>query len=113
MALSRQKIEVAKDEAPVVLTYTEENRREAILEAQRLRKEGTCVALRCEKEEADMRYLTIALTKETCRETLDMLEQIGITCEEMRDKSSRKLIFVNEELKLRFSLQKVLTYRPM
>ena len=51
MALSRQKIEVAKDEAPVVLTYTEENRREAILEAQRLRKEGTCVALRCEKEE--------------------------------------------------------------
>ena len=50
-ALSRQKIEVAKDEAPVVLTYTEENRREAILEAQRLRKEGTCVALRCEKEE--------------------------------------------------------------
>lgn len=51
MALSRQKIEVAKDEAPAVLTYTEENRREAILEAQRLRKEGTCVALRCEKEE--------------------------------------------------------------
>ena len=51
LALSRQKIEVAKDEAPVVLTYTEENRREAILEAQRLRKEGTCVALRCEKEE--------------------------------------------------------------
>ena len=38
--------------------------------------------------------------------TLDMLEQIGITCEEMRDKSSRKLIFVNEELKLRFFLAK-------
>lgn len=61
-----------------------------------------------------MRYLTIALTKGRLAEkTLDMLEQIGITCEEMRDKSSRKLIFVNEELKLRFSLQKVLTYRPM
>ena len=61
-----------------------------------------------------MRYLTIALTKGRLAEkTLDMLEQIGITCEEMRDKSSRKLIFVNEELKLRFFLQKALTYRPM
>ena len=50
-----------------------------------------------------MRYLTIALTKGRLAEkTLDMLEQIGITCEEMRDKRSRKLIFVNEELKLRF-----------
>ena len=54
-----------------------------------------------------MRYLTIALTKGRLAEkTLDMLEQIGITCEEMRDKSSRKLIFVNEELKLRFFLAK-------
>ena len=40
-----------EDEAPLILTYTEKNRREAILEAQRLRKEGTCVVLRCEKEE--------------------------------------------------------------
>lgn len=54
-----------------------------------------------------MRYLTIALTKGRLAEkTLDMLEQIGITCKEMRDKSSRKLIFVNEELKLRFFLAK-------
>ena len=54
-----------------------------------------------------MRYLTIALTTGRLAEkTLDMLEQIGITCEEMRDKSSRKLIFVNEELKLRFFLAK-------
>ena len=63
-----------------------------------------------------MRYLTIALTKGRLAEkTLDMLEQIGITCEEMRDKSSRKLIFVNEELKLRFFLAKgpdVPTVRP-
>ena len=51
MALSRQKIKVVENEAPLILTYTEKNRREAILEAQRLRKEGTCVALRCEKEE--------------------------------------------------------------
>ena len=54
-----------------------------------------------------MRYLTIALTKGRLAEkTLDMLEQIGITCEEMKDKDSRKLIFVNEELKLRFFLAK-------
>ena len=54
-----------------------------------------------------MSYLPIALTKARLAEkTLDMLEQIGITCEEMRDKSSRKLIFVNEELKLRFFLAK-------
>lgn len=31
---------------------------------------------------------------------------MGITCEEMKDKSSRKLIFVNEELKLKFFLSK-------
>ncbi|HWT77066.1 MAG TPA: ATP phosphoribosyltransferase, partial [Mobilitalea sp.] len=33
-------------------------------------------------------------------------EKIGITCEEIKDKSSRKLIFVNEELKLKFFLAK-------
>ena len=55
-----------------------------------------------------MRYLTFALTKgRLANKTLDMFEKIGITCEEMRDKDSRKLIFTNEELKLRFSLQKV------
>ncbi len=35
-----------------------------------------------------------------------MLEKLGITCEEMKDKSSRKLIFVNEERKLKFFLAK-------
>ena len=35
-----------------------------------------------------------------------MFEKIGITCEEMKDKNSRKLIFTNEELKLRFFLAK-------
>ena len=55
----------------------------------------------------EMRYLTFALTKGRLAEkTLSMLEQIGITCEEMKDKSSRKLIFVNEELKLKFFLAK-------
>lgn len=54
-----------------------------------------------------MRYLTFALAKgRLADKTLEMLEQIGITCEEMKDKKSRKLIFVNEELKLRFFLAK-------
>lgn len=53
------------------------------------------------------RYLTFALGKgRLANKTLELLEQIGITCEEMKDKSSRKLIFVNEELKLRFFLSK-------
>lgn len=55
----------------------------------------------------DDRYLTFALGKgRLANKTLDVLEQIGITCEEMRDKSSRKLIFVNEELKMKFFLAK-------
>ncbi|MCD7867364.1 MAG: ATP phosphoribosyltransferase [Clostridiales bacterium] len=54
-----------------------------------------------------MRYLTFALTKgRLASKTMDMLEKVGITCEEMRDKDSRKLIFVNEDLKLRFFLAK-------
>lgn len=53
------------------------------------------------------RYLTFALGKgRLANKTLELLEQIGITCEEMKDKDSRKLIFVNEELKLRFFLAK-------
>ena len=53
------------------------------------------------------RYLTFALGKgRLASKTLELLEQIGITCEEMKDKDSRKLIFVNEELKLRFFLSK-------
>lgn len=54
-----------------------------------------------------MRYLTFALGKgRLARKTLELFEQIGITCEEMKDKDSRKLIFVNEELKLKFFLSK-------
>ena len=53
------------------------------------------------------RYLTFALGKgRLASKTLELLEEIGITCEEMKDKNSRKLIFVNEELKLRFFLSK-------
>ena len=54
-----------------------------------------------------MRYLTFALGKgRLAKQTLELFEKIGITCEEMKDKDSRKLIFTNEELKLRFFLAK-------
>ncbi len=54
-----------------------------------------------------MKYLTFALTKgRLASKTLEMLENLGITCEEMKDKDSRKLVFVNEELKLKFFLAK-------
>jgi len=56
---------------------------------------------------SEERYLTFALGKgRLADKTLDLFERIGITCEEMKDKNSRKLIFVNEELKLRFFLAK-------
>ena len=55
----------------------------------------------------DMRYLTFALGKgRLANKTLETFGKIGITCEEMKDKNTRKLIFVNEELKLRFFLAK-------
>ncbi|MCR5627016.1 MAG: ATP phosphoribosyltransferase [Lachnospiraceae bacterium] len=54
-----------------------------------------------------MRYLTFALTKgRLADKTLAALEKSGIGCDEMKDKSSRKLIFVNEEYKLKFFLAK-------
>ena len=53
------------------------------------------------------RYLTFALGKgRLANKTLELFERMGITCEEMKDKNSRKLIFVNEELKLKFFLAK-------
>ena len=54
-----------------------------------------------------MRYLTFALAKgRLAKKTLALLEQIGITCDEMKDPDTRKLIFVNEELKMKFFLSK-------
>ncbi|WP_312105928.1 ATP phosphoribosyltransferase [Lachnoclostridium sp.] len=54
-----------------------------------------------------MKYITIALAKgRLAKKALEILEQIGITCDEMKDPTSRKLIFTNEELKLRFFLAK-------
>ena len=54
-----------------------------------------------------MRYLTLALAKgRLARNTMELFEKIGISCDEMKDKSTRKLIFVNEEHKLKFFLAK-------
>ncbi len=55
----------------------------------------------------DMRYLTFALAKGRLAKTaMAMFEELGITCEAMKDTETRKLIFVNEELKLKFFLSK-------
>lgn len=54
-----------------------------------------------------MKTLTFALTKgRLASQTLDLFEKIGITCQQMRDKDTRRLIFVNEELGLRFFMAK-------
>ncbi|MCD7833049.1 MAG: ATP phosphoribosyltransferase [Lachnospiraceae bacterium] len=56
---------------------------------------------------SEERYLTFALCKgRLARKTLELFEKVGITCEEINDPDTRKLIFVNEELKLRFFLAK-------
>ena len=55
----------------------------------------------------EKRYLTFALGKgRLAKKTLELFENIGITCDEIRDPDTRKLIFVNEELGLRFFLAK-------
>lgn len=56
---------------------------------------------------SEERYLTFALAKgRLANKTMELLEKVGITCEEMKDKDSRKLIFINEERKLKFFLSK-------
>lgn len=53
------------------------------------------------------RYLTFALAKGRLAEkTIDLFGQAGISCEEIKDKNTRKLIFINEEWKLKFFLAK-------
>ena len=54
-----------------------------------------------------MRYLTFALAKgRLAKKSMALFEKVGITCEEMKDPDTRKLIFTNEELGLRFFLAK-------
>lgn len=64
-------------------------------------------ALNSKPIEKEERYLTFALGKgRLANKTMELLGQMGIHCEEMMDKDTRKLIFVNEELKLKFFLAK-------
>ncbi len=54
-----------------------------------------------------MRYLTFALGKgRLVDNTMEILKKCGIECDEILDKKTRKLIFTNEDLKLRFFLAK-------
>lgn len=54
-----------------------------------------------------MKYLTFALAKgRLAKKTLELFEKIGIQMEEMKDSSTRKLIFVNEEQKIKMFLAK-------
>ncbi len=54
-----------------------------------------------------MRYLTFALAKgRMAKKTMAMLAELGITCEEMFEEGTRRLIFVNEELGFKFFLAK-------
>lgn len=53
-----------------------------------------------------MRYITVALAKgRLAKKALAIFEQVGITCDEMKT-DTRKLIFTNEELKMKFFLAK-------
>ncbi|MBR6382512.1 MAG: ATP phosphoribosyltransferase [Lachnospiraceae bacterium] len=53
------------------------------------------------------RYLTIALCKgRVANQTMELLENLGIKCDEIKDKSTRKLIFTDEKNKLKFFLAK-------
>lgn len=51
LALSRQKIALPEEEAAEIITYTKENRTEAIQKAQKLRRKGKRAALRPAKED--------------------------------------------------------------
>ena len=54
-----------------------------------------------------MRYLTFALAKgRLAKKTLTYLEKMGIEMEEMKDPDTRKLIFVNEDLRIKMFLSK-------
>ena len=54
-----------------------------------------------------MRYLTIALTKgRLAKKTLELFRKVGIAADGADDKDTRKLIFTNEELGVRFFLAK-------
>ncbi|MBR6898135.1 MAG: ATP phosphoribosyltransferase [Lachnospiraceae bacterium] len=53
------------------------------------------------------RYITVALAKgRLAKKSNELFAKMGIDCEEMNDPGTRKLIFANEEKKMRFFLAK-------
>ena len=59
------------------------------------------------KQEPVEEYITVALAKGRLAEkAMEILTKAGYSCEEMKDKNTRKLIFTNEEQKMRFFLAK-------
>lgn len=63
-------------------------------------------AIAYQQHETGDKYLTFALAKgRLADKAMSLLETMGITCDEMKE-DSRKLIFTNEELKLKFFLAK-------
>ena len=125
-ALSRQDIDVPVIENSSLIVFEEAAYHAAIKRSMELRRDGVntqmvlkdknktkedyasyAVDNRINRVEFIEEYLTFALGKgRLAKKTLQLFEQIGITCEEMKDPDTRKLIFVNEELKLRFFLAK-------
>lgn len=54
-----------------------------------------------------MKYITFALAKgRLVKQAMELLKKAGITCPEMEEDGTRRLIFTNEELKLKFFLAK-------
>ena len=61
-----------------------------------------------------MRYLTAALAKgRLAAKAMEMFKAAGIPCEEMSESGSRKLIFENKDLGMRFFLAKASDVPPM
>ena len=59
------------------------------------------------KQEPCQEYITVALAKgRLADKAMEILTKAGYSCEELKDKNTRKLIFTNEEQKMRFFLAK-------
>ena len=59
------------------------------------------------KEELVSDILQLHLQRDLwCNHAVDLFEKIGVTCDEIKDKDTRKLIFTNQELKIKFFLSK-------
>lgn len=55
-----------------------------------------------------MRYITFALAKgRLAKKAMEIMEKIGITCEEMKDEKTRKLILQMRSLALSFPCKSI------